>query len=34
MLSVRVIKQHAVTAWCVELQLYAFFNFTRDGGGW
>jgi hypothetical protein len=34
MLSVCVIKQHALTAWCVELQLHAFFNFTRDGGDW
>ena len=34
MLSVCVIKQHALTAWCVELQLHALFNFTRDGGDW
>ena len=30
MLSVCVIKQNALTAWCVELQLHVFFNFMRD----
>jgi hypothetical protein len=28
-----LIKQRHLTAWCVELQRHAFFNFTRDGGG-